>query len=183
MTFRPFKAGRPTKSGPAPEARSLKPDSAGGIPAARVTALALLARRELSEQQLRQRLIRRGYDVDEIDAAMIKLKEERALDDARVAGAMARTLTSVKRRGRLRVKRELEQAGITGDTARAAVDAAFSDLDEDALLQQALARRLRGERPIADDREFQRLYRFLVTQGFESDRALKALKARRSGRD
>lgn len=160
------------------KAQSLKPKASTGA-SSHSTALSLLSRRELSEKQLRQRLLRRGYDVDSIDDAVARLKASRALDDTRVAGAMARTLTSVKRRGRLRVGRELEQAGIARETARTAVDEAFSDLDEDALLEQALARRLRGDRPIADDREFQRLYRFLVTQGFESDRALRALKARR----
>ncbi|MEQ1870216.1 MAG: regulatory protein RecX [Vicinamibacterales bacterium] len=145
-----------------------------------VTALTMLSRRELSEKQICDRLKRRQYDSDEIDVAIARLKAERSLDDTRVAAAIARTQTSIKRRGQLRVRREIEQAGISRETARAAVDAVFGDLDQDALLESALARRLRGERPIADDREFQRLYRYLVTQGFESDRALKALNARRS---
>ena len=53
-------------------------------------------------------------------------------------------------------------------------------LDDDELLEAALGRRLRGKQLIADDREFQRLYRFLSAQGFESDRILKLLNARRS---
>jgi regulatory protein len=147
-----------------------------------ITGLRMLGRRELSEQQVRQRLARRGYERDEIDAAVERLRQERAIDDTRVAEAMARTETSIKRRGRLRVRRQIERAGISPETARAALDGVFADLDDDALLQAALGRRLRGDRPIADDREFQRLYRYLVTQGFESDRALKALAARRRPR-
>lgn len=145
-----------------------------------VTALTMLSRRELSEKQLRDRLIRKGHEPEEIDDAVARLKTEHSLDDARVAQAIARTQTTVRRRGRLRVKRELEQAGIAGETARAALDATFGELDQGALLQAALGRRLRGERPITDDREFQRLYRYLVTQGFESDLALNALRARRA---
>lgn len=145
-----------------------------------VTALTMLSRRELSEKQLRDRLIRKGHEPEEIDDAVARLKTEHSLDDARVAQAIARTQTTVRRRGRLRVKRELEQAGIAGETARAALDAVFGELDQGALLQAALGRRLRGERGIADDREFQRLYRYLVTQGFESDLALNALRARRA---
>ena len=37
----------------------------------------------------------------------------------------------------------------------------------------------RGRADIADDREFQRLYRFLPSQGFESDRILVLLRTRR----
>ncbi|MGC4084100.1 MAG: regulatory protein RecX [Vicinamibacterales bacterium] len=142
-------------------------------------ALKLLARRELSEKQLRDRLARKGHAPEEIDAAVERLRSERALDDARVAEAIARTETTIKRRGKLRVRRQIEQAGISGEVARQALDTVFNDVDDEALLEAALGRRLRGERRIEDNREFQRLYRYLASQGFESDRILKALNARR----
>jgi regulatory protein len=142
-------------------------------------ALKMLGRRELSEAQVRQRLARKGHAEDDVDAAVERLKQERAIDDSRVAEAIARTETGVKRRGRLRVRRQIENAGIAPAVARTALDAVFDEVDDDALLQAALGRRLRGNRPIADDREFQRLYRYLTTQGFESDRILRALNARR----
>jgi len=147
-----------------------------------VDALKMLGRRELSEQQIRQRLARKGHTEEDIDVAVKRLKDERAIDDTRVADAIARTETAVKRRGRLRVRRQIEQAGIAPAVARQALDSAFQDLDDDALLEAALGRRLRGDKLIADDREFQRLYRYLSAQGFESDRILKALNARRSRR-
>jgi len=145
-------------------------------------ALKMLGRRELSESQIRQRLVRKGHTEEDIDAAVKRLKDERAIDDARVAEAIARTETAVKRRGKLRVRRQIEQAGIAPAVARQALDSVFEDLDDDALLQAALGRRLRGDRLIADDREFNRLYRYLAAQGFESDRILKVLNARRSRR-
>ena len=150
---------------------------------ARVAALKMLARRELSESQIRQRLVRRGHETADIEEAIVRLKNDRAIDDARVAGAIARTETSVKRRGRLRVAQQLARAGIAQSTARAAITETFDGLDDDALLQQALNRRLKNERPIADQREFQRLYRYLIAQGFESDKILEALTARRRARE
>jgi len=142
----------------------------------------MLARRELSEAQVRQRLARKGHEADAIDAAVTRLREERALDDARVAEAIARTQTAVRRRGKLRVRREIESAGITGATARRAVDEVFESLDPDALLQASLAKRLRGREAIADDAEFRRLYRYLIGQGFEPDQVLRALTARKPSR-
>jgi regulatory protein len=138
----------------------------------------MLARRELSEAQVRQRLARKGHDEDAIDTAVSRLREERAIDDERVAGAIARMETSIRRRGRLRVRRQIEHAGIAATTAKRAVDDAFSDIDADAHLQASLNKRLRGRETISDQREFQRLYRYLVTQGFDPDQALRALKAR-----
>ena len=141
-------------------------------------ALKMLARRELSEAQIRLRLARREHDPDAIDAAVGRLREERAIDDARVAGAMARTQTSIKRRGKLRVRQQIEQAGILPATARQAVDQVFSALDEDALLDAALGKRLRAGEKIADDAAFRRLFRYLVGQGFEPDRVMALLKKR-----
>ncbi len=145
-----------------------------------ITGLHLLARRELSEAQVRQRLARRRFEPEEIDAAIARLLEERALDDRRVATAIANTETRVRGRGRLRVKRQIEAAGINASLAQDAVDAVFGDIDSDALLSAALERRLRGRAAIADDREFQRLYRYLLTQGFDSDRVLALLRSRRA---
>jgi SOS response regulatory protein OraA/RecX len=42
----------------------------------------------------------------------------------------------------------------------------------------AIDRRL-GTRRLDDDREMARLYRYLVGQGFDADRAMAALRARR----
>ena len=147
-----------------------------------VAALKMLAGRELSEAQVRQRLARRRYDQQSIDAAIARLKADGGLDDARAAGAIARSLTTLKKRGKLRVRREIEAAGIPPAIARRAVDEAFASLDAEALLSAALARRLRAGVRIADDKEFQRLYRYLLAQGFEADQVVAALRKRsRSG--
>jgi len=144
-----------------------------------VDGLKMLARRELSEQQVRQRLARKGHELDAIDEAIAQLREERAIDDVRVAESIARTETSVKRRGKLRVRMQIERAGIGRETAKRAVDDVFDAIDDDALIEASLAKRLRGREAIADDREFQRLYRYLAGQGFEADRIMRILTARR----
>jgi regulatory protein len=141
-------------------------------------ALRMLGRRELSEAQIRQRLTRRGHDEASIEAAVARLTSDRSLDDARVAGAIARTETSLRKRGRLRVKRRIEAAGIAPAIAQRAIDETFQEIDPDALIAAALEKRLRGRTRIADDREFQRLYRYLSTQGFESDRIVALLRQR-----
>jgi regulatory protein len=146
-----------------------------------IDALTLLGRRELSESQVRQRLSRRGHEPEAIATAVSRLKAEGSLDDARVAGAIARTETSLRKRGRLRVQRRIEAAGIAPAIAARAIEETFQDIDPDALIAASLAKRLRGRTQIADDREFERLYRYLAAQGFESDR-IAALLRRLRGR-
>jgi regulatory protein len=139
-------------------------------------ALKMLARRELSEAQVRQRLVRRGEGSQSIDEAIERLKADRSIDDERVAGVIARTEATVRHRGRRRVQQQIEAAGIDRSIASRAVDEVFQDLDADALLSASLSKRLRGRERIADDREFQRLFRYLSAQGFDGDRILAHLR-------
>jgi len=141
-------------------------------------ALKMLARRELSEAQVRQRLARRGHPSDDIEDAIARLREERAIDDTRVAESIALTQTALKKRGKLRVRRQIESAGIAGATAKRAVDDVCSSIDDAALLEASLLKRLHGRERIADDREFQRLYRYLIGQGFDPDQVLGILRKR-----
>ena len=142
----------------------------------------MLGRRELSEKQVRQRLARKEYEPDEIDEAIARLREERAINDQRVAEAIARTETGIRKRGKVRVRMQLERAGISKDTAKQAIDSVFAAIDDEALLESSLSKRLRGRETIADDREFARLFRYLIGQGFESDRVMQALRAKRQPR-
>ena len=144
-----------------------------------IEGLRMLARRELSETQVRQRLARKEFDQEEIDDAIAKLIGERAIDDNRVAEAIARSETSIRKRGKLRVKRKIESAGIRPTIAKQAVDELFGALDTDALLQSALDKRLKRGVSIPDERAFNRLYRYLVGQGFEPDRVLELLRSRK----
>ena len=131
-------------------------------------ALTWLGRRELSTRQIRERLIRRDVPPDQIDEVIARLTTDRTLDDRRVALAAARTDAVVHRRGRRRVQHHLQQLGIDRETAAAAIDDVFGDLDESALLDQAIARSLRGRDVTALDRKgVARIVRRIVAQGFE----------------
>ena len=140
-------------------------------------ALRMLGRRELSEAQVRQRLARRGHEEHAVEEALTRLRREGALDDRRAAEAVARRESS-RGHGRLRAGWRLEQAGIDPAIASRALDDAFAGADEDERIRESIARRVHGRMHALDDREFQRIYRALVAQGFDPDRVLRALKAR-----
>ena len=140
------------------------------------TGLRMLARRELSEAQLRLRLERRQLEPDDIDKAIARLRLERALDDHRTALACARTEAQVKRHGRRRVLRQLEALGIARGIAQAAVAEVFADVDESSLLAQTLEKRLRGAS--LDRGTLQRVQRYLLSKGFEAGQVNEALRSR-----
>src|SRR5436190_9799835 len=103
-----------------------------------VDGLHMLGRRELSVRQLRGRLLERDHAPEDVDRAIALLVENRALDDARVAAAYVRTALKVKGRGRLRIRRELQEMGIDGEVAAAALAEAFADVDERSLVNEAI---------------------------------------------
>ena len=128
--------------------------------------LKLLGRRELSVAEMRTRLLGREYSPEETDEAIARLLETGALDDKRVARAYARTASKVKGRGRLRVSRELQAMGIARDVIADAVADVFGEIDERAMIQRAIQKKLRGSRKPATMQERARLYQFLMRQGF-----------------
>jgi regulatory protein len=138
--------------------------------------LKMLAGRELSEAQVRQRLARRKYDSGAIDDAIERLKSSGYIDDARAAAVIARRETTVRRRGKARVSSRLRAAGIASAVADHAVEQVFRDVDADALLDASLERRLRGRARVTDEKERQRLYRYLIGQGFEAERVIAKLR-------
>jgi regulatory protein len=152
-----------------------------------VTALKMLARRELSEAQVRMRLARREFESGAIDEAVARLQAVRALDDRRTALACARTEAHVKRHGRLRALRTVEALGIDRGVARTAVAEVFDEVDEDALIAQALDRKLRHppsrtasarQAGAAEAAMARRLYRYLLAQGFDAGRVHAAIRNR-----
>jgi regulatory protein len=151
---------------------------ADGADRAYVAGLTLLARRELAEAQLRTRLARKKFEEEDIDEALQRLRRERAVDDRRTALACARTEVRIKHRGRARVVRQVEALGIARDIARDAVAEVFAELDENALLEQALDRRLRHGLSLSDPAVFRRIHRYLLGQGFDPGRVTALLRRR-----
>jgi regulatory protein len=143
-------------------------------------ALRLVASRELTSAQLHRRLLHRGHSVQEIAAAIGRLREEGTLDDDRAAAAMARTAAAVKGRGRDRILRELTAAGVDRDVARRAVAVAYGEVDEGALLERAIAR---FDRRAANRRGPNALRQFLFRQGFSADAIAAVLRQRGADQD
>jgi regulatory protein len=144
--------------------------------AAHAAALRLLAGREMSAARLRERLLARGFPAETADQTIERLAGAGILDDRRAAQAAARTLVSVRRRGRYRVGRELERLGFGQDDAEAATQAALVDLDEAAVLARVVASKLRGRRRIPDPAAYRRLFDSLMRRGFPADLIRSALK-------
>ena len=143
----------------------------------------MLGRRELSAKQLRQRLLERDHDREDVDRAIELLIENKALDDGRVAGAYVRTALKIKGRGRLRIQRELQMMGIEKEVAGQALAEAFGEVDERTLVAKALQKKLRGKQNIATPADYARVFQFLMRQGFSPATVTAVLRRHRKGSD
>ena len=87
----------------------------------RLAAMNLLARREHSVRELRDKLKRRFPDDEKIDAQIARLIEERLQCDVRFAQSYARQRIS-RGYGPLRLREELRERGVSDTDVAAAMD-------------------------------------------------------------
>lgn len=88
----------------------------------RAKGLELLARREHSRLELRQKLIQRGYPAEAVATALEQLVAERLLDERRYAEIYASSRAD-KGYGPLRIARELRERGIPDELTNAVIAA------------------------------------------------------------
>jgi regulatory protein len=129
-------------------------------------ALERLARRDHTEQEIRHVLEAEGYSDGEIDAAVARLVELRAVDDTSVAARFARSRLAYQGLGRNRIQQALESRGVARPQAQAGLTEALAEISETAVLDAA-AHRFWKERGRAEPLlRMRRLYAHLVRRGF-----------------
>jgi regulatory protein len=131
-------------------------------PSAYSKALGLLARREHSRRELKQKLDRGGYARDEAADALDRLGEQHYQDDERFAEVLIRS-RSAQGYGPMRLRAELKSHGLADARIRQLLDAA--DVDWADLAAGQLRRRY-GSAGSSDPAERARRAQFLLRRGF-----------------
>ena len=139
---------------------------------AKQVAVRLLARREHSAEEIRQKLAKREFEADEIATALLELKQSDWQSDERYAEAYIR-VRRLKGFGPVRIASELRERG---------VDEQVTDrylLAEDDIWRQTLEReyqkKYRGN-PFEDYQEKAKRMRFLQYRGFSLDQIHEVVK-------
>ena len=133
-----------------------------------VSALRILKYRFNSAGELRRKLRAKGFERDIIDATITRLASEKWLDDARFAAAYVRT-RSQKRKGRLRIRRELIGAGVSNDIIDRAVSENVDAEDEHARALALAEKRLAVlSRRYGPEVVRNKLTAYLLNQGYDA---------------
>ena len=125
-------------------------------------AIGYLARRDHSRAELRQKLLRRNDDVEQVDAILAELVAERLLSDRRFAESLARTRES--RYGSQRMAHDLRAKGVGEEASDVLADFRAGDLQR---AREVWARRFRNAPSNPGERA--RQMRFLQARGFPAD--------------
>ncbi|MEZ5399585.1 MAG: regulatory protein RecX [Bryobacteraceae bacterium] len=142
-------------------------------------ALGALGRRALSAGELRERLSRRAAEAADVAGVMERLKEYGYLDDGRFAESFANWRKENQGLGRQRVLRDLRMRRVAPAVAEKAVDAAYAQADETALVEQFLARKMRGValgEYLAEPKNMASAYRKLRYAGFSPGASIAVLR-------
>jgi regulatory protein len=140
-------------------------------------ALRVLALRDHSEAELRRKLKTKGYQADEIEASVERLRELGYLDDARFARSFAGSAVRNGRGFGARIKMELSRRGVAAGIIQETLAELGEEFAEAEMLADTIERRFAGFDPqSATDKEKRRVVAYLQRKGFTISAILTALK-------
>jgi regulatory protein len=144
---------------------------------AKQQAYRLLAYRNQTSSELRDRLQRRGYTVTIIDEVLRQLASDGYIDDRKLALDWARYRLQAKPLGRRRLAWELQRRGVPSESVEEVLREVFSEFNEVTLAEQAARKHLRSKGLPHSARERQQNARYLLSLGFDVDTVAAALAA------
>ncbi len=121
-----------------------------------------LSYRPRSEAELRERLQRRGFTNDQIETALLTLKEQHFVDDVKFAEFWKENRETFKPRSRWLTGRELAKKGVDAEI----IGQVVADIDEDEVAYQAAVNRGRRFAAYDYDEFRQKIGAYLQRRGF-----------------
>jgi regulatory protein len=141
-------------------------------------AVAALGRRMRSVAEMK-RLLRQRVEDNELGHALVemvvvRLKDQKYLNDSQYASAFSSYRRDNEKFGRLRVISELKARGVHGDVIDKSVGETYSEVNEEKQARDHL-RRKRLKKPVTQ-KETARIFRALVRAGFRAKTIFTILK-------
>jgi len=139
------------------------------------TALDLLARRDHFRRELVDKLRRKGFPADEVEAAIARCQDLGLVDDERVGERFVEVRAATRGWGPNRLAAELRKRGVAPDDAERMARVS-SELGEEAMRTALRKIEVRApERWWQDSQRRARMISSLIARGFETDAAISAV--------
>lgn len=135
----------------------------------RARAMEMMSRREMSQAELRAKLLPHANDSDELDAVLAEFAKNNWQSDERFAEAFVRSKSSKHGVGRLR--QELRQRGVSAELIQQYLPDRETELDN--AIEVA---RKKFKQPAQNRQEWDKQMRFMLYRGFAMATVQAALK-------
>src|SRR5206468_9718283 len=152
------------------------------LPAAALWEFAVksLGARACSTGELRRKLVQKAERAADVDDVISRLRDYGYLNDRRFAESYAGARLENQGLGRSRVLRDLRQRKVRDGLATGAVDRIYKNVDEMALIDSFIRKKVRTKKPLPealeDPSQLASAYRKLIRAGFSSSNVILALK-------
>ncbi|MBL8204304.1 MAG: RecX family transcriptional regulator [Blastocatellia bacterium] len=141
-------------------------------------AFNLLSAKPRSLAELRERLMEKAWAESEVvERAIARLQELGYLNDQQYAEQFATSRLTIKPIGRSRLRRDLQRKKLSTAVINQAVESVYESHDEEALIDQAIAKRTRLRGKPTTREESKKLMDHLLRQGFGYDLAMRKVRA------
>lgn len=134
----------------------------------------LLSRQDQSEKVLRQKLLARQYEEDEVDAALDKLKKYNYLNDEETCARFFKSLYDEERLSVKQIKMKLIQRGYDSDFIKNLIPADTYEHEYNAALK--IANKKFSGKISTDMKSKQKIWQHLASKGFSSEIVSEVIK-------
>jgi regulatory protein len=138
-----------------------------------------LSARAQSSSELRTRLKRRAAHAPDVEQVLARLKDSGLINDQQFATAFTSWRKENQGFGKTRVIRDLMARRVAPALAKKAVDAAYENVDETAMIEDYLKRKYRGKdlgALLAEEKHLASAFRRLRAAGFSAAASIRTLK-------
>jgi len=138
-----------------------------------------LSARAQSLSELRTRLKRRAAHQEDVEQVLSRLKDAGFVNDRKFASAFADWRKVNQGLGKTRVLHDLMARRVAPAVAREAVESAYQETDEIAMIEAFLTRKYRGKelgKLLAEQKHLASAFRKLRGAGFSAGNSIRVLK-------
>jgi len=140
-------------------------------------AYRILSIRSRSEKELKEKLIRKGFEENVVNEVIHSLRDKGYLNDADFALNLAQYLSRTRNYGLIRIAEELRKKGIPSGIVRDTLIRLKGEIDEKEMVIHSLARKLRGnDYSGMDEKEKKNIVHYLYRKGFPLSTIYEVLK-------
>lgn len=126
-------------------------------------AFKLLGMRSHSREEIKRKLLKKGYALDDIEAVVEKLKSQGLLDDRIFGTELIKSRSRRKPLGKLKMRAELSKKGVSDSI----ISELLQEYDSLTLCQQAAEIKIRSLHGTSEEARLKKLETFLHNRGFE----------------